>query len=743
MRRQQNLVVKLKDHQGDWVEDEDTVANLIAAFYQTLFTSVPSPMNSVLKHVQPRVTEQQNTWLTAEVTNEEIRMAVFDLGPHKAPGPDGFNGFFYQSAWDEVKVQTTRMVKGFFEGDADMQNINETNLILIPKVDHPETVSHFRPISLCNFSYKIVAKVLASRLKRVLDTCISEHQRAFVPDRLIQDNSIMVHEAFHYLKNNRNSGKYEVAMNIDMNKAYDRLEWSFLEEVMLRMNFCTRWVGWIMNCVRSVSFNVQMAGRTITSFNPQRGLRQGDPLSPYLFILASEVLSLMISSHAANGSLKGIKVARSSPMLTHCMFADDTIIFLRAEESNCRVFVNLLNQYCEASGQAVNMEKSNLFFSNNTPSDQREAIAASLGVNEVENPGKYLGLPIIWGSSKQRALAFVRDRVGKKMQGWKKKCLSFSGREVMIKAVGNAIPIYSMSCFKFPKKVCQDLESLMSNFFWGNSTASSSIHWKAWPSMTKSKEEGGIGFKDFEGFNNALLAKTAWRILQFPAANWVKILKSIYFPHTSFLQAKQGNRASWGWNSILKGRDCLMRDLCWQIGSGHSISVWNDPWIPSNPMCKLVKSGQIAINEHMVVTELIKDGQWNIDPIIHAIDSASAQNIRAIPLPSHARVDKLIWKGNKDGSFSVRKAYRLHLDDCHLRDMSCASSSFVLDDAIWRKLWRITTIPRVKHFVWRVMNKAIATREALFRRKCTPDPLWDMWGCCGNHGTCPPSMPVG
>lgn len=142
------------------------------------------------------------------------------------------------------------------------------------------------------------------------------------------------------------------------------------------------------------------------------------------------------------------------------------------------------------------------------PPPRREEISGCLGVVEVADPGKYLGLPILWGPSKQRALAYVLDKVGKKVQVWQRKCLSFTGREIMVKAVISAIPIYSMSCFKFPKGTCKLLDRLVSNFFWNNS-GNSSIHWCAWNKLTKAKKDGGMGFKDFMGFNDALLAKTA------------------------------------------------------------------------------------------------------------------------------------------------------------------------------------------------------------------------------------------
>lgn len=194
--------------------------------------------------------------LTLPVTEAEIKIATFQLGAFKAPGPDGFNGHFYQHTWEEVRISVCKMVKGFFENGDDLEALNVTNMILIPKIDNPETVSHFRPISLCNFGYKIIAKVLANRMKSALDACISEQQRAFIPGRLIQDNSIIVHEAFHYLRNKKTSNKHEVALKMDINKAYDRIEWGFLEGVMLKLNFCTKWTSWIMHCVRSVPFRV-------------------------------------------------------------------------------------------------------------------------------------------------------------------------------------------------------------------------------------------------------------------------------------------------------------------------------------------------------------------------------------------------------------------------------------------------------------------------------------------------------
>lgn len=431
----------------------------------------------------------------------------------------------------------------------------------------------------------------------------------------------------------------------------------------------------------------------------------------------------MLSAHSEHLTLKGIQLARGAPTLTHCMFADDTIIFLKADTCNCSTFVNILNAYCRASGQVVNLEKSNLFFSRNTPPERKEEIAHTLGVNEAVNPGSYLGLPIIWEGSKLKALAYVRDRVGKKVMGWQRKCLSFAGREVMIKAVINAIPIYSMSFFKFPTGTCKQLDRLVSKFFWGGSIDSSTIHWKAWTQLTKSKQEGGLGFKDFVGFNDALLAKTAWRITQFPEAMWAKILKSIYFPATSFMNAHKGHRASWCWDSILKGREFLRKQLHWQVGTGHYIEVWNDSWIPTNPDGRLRAQNTSRVNKDMLVAELINDGTWNLEPIRGVISQADADNIAKIHILNGCTTDTLIWKGSKNGDYSVKLAYRKDGHQADAKSLDKASTSFFLDAAVWKKIWSLKTIPRVRSFLWQILNKTLASNEALFKRKCSASPL--------------------
>lgn len=205
----------------------------------------------------------------------------------------------------------------------------------------PEFLTDMRPIALCNVLYKIVAKMLANRMKLVLDSVISESQSAFVPGRVITDNILISTEIVHYLKRKKQGKTGIAALKIDMSKAYDCIEWLFLKSMMLRMSFDEGWVTLIMMCVSTVSYKVCRNGEEVGPIVPSRGLRQGDPLSPYLFIICAEGLSSLIRNRERAGLIHGVKVARSAPTVSHLFFVDDCFLFFKATHNEARIMKSL------------------------------------------------------------------------------------------------------------------------------------------------------------------------------------------------------------------------------------------------------------------------------------------------------------------------------------------------------------------------------------------------------------------
>jgi hypothetical protein len=200
-------------------------------------------------------------------------------------------------------------------------------IALIPKMKNPKLVTDFRPISLCNVVYKILSKVLANRLKIILPDIISDSQSAFIYGWLIIDNIIAAYETMHTMQTRMWSKTGYMGIKLDMRKAFDRVEWSFLEAVMHKLGFADAWVRLIMNCVKSVSYSVVVNGNVVGNIILSRGIRLGDPISPYLFILCAEAFSSLLHHAHIKGAIYGVPTSKNGPKITHLFFADDSLIF--------------------------------------------------------------------------------------------------------------------------------------------------------------------------------------------------------------------------------------------------------------------------------------------------------------------------------------------------------------------------------------------------------------------------------
>ena len=265
---------------------------------------------------------------------------------------------------------------------------------------------------------------------------------------------------------NHNSKKSSyMALKLDMNKAYNRVEWCFLEDVMRKLRFSERWIAFMMVCVKIVSYSVLVNGEPKGLIKPSRQICQGDPLSPFLFLLCTKGLNNLLLKAASEGSLHGFALSRRSPKLMHLLFVDDSLLFCRSNINECQKVLDLLASYESMSGHQINRGKTSIFFSKSTTLDMRAEIKEALGVPEIVQYDKYLGLPSFVGKSKRESFDYIKERIWRKLQGWEESLLSQVGREVLIKVVVQAIPTYTMCCFKLPLGLCNEIEKLIRGFW--------------------------------------------------------------------------------------------------------------------------------------------------------------------------------------------------------------------------------------------------------------------------------------
>ncbi|BFG37836.1 hypothetical protein CerSpe_241100 [Prunus speciosa] len=397
-RRKRNLLRGILDEEGRWHSNDAGIEKTVLDYFTQLFSSAQGEgMGEILDGLECRVSPEMNHSLMQPFCSDEIKHALFQMHPSKAPGPDGMSPFFYQKYWAIFGDDVVRAVTEYFRCPGAVSKNNSTFVALIPKVREVRNMSHIRPISLCNVIYRIGAKVLANRLKDLLHHIISPNQSAFVPGRLISDNSIVAFEMAHHLRKRRHGKKACMVIKLDMSKAYDRVEWNFLEEIMLKLGFHAQWVEMLMACVRTVTYSFLINGEPRGNLHPSRGLRQGDPISPYLFLFCTEGLTTLLNTAECRRELQGITICRGAPSVSHLFFADDSFIFARANSANCYHLRHILELYERASGQKINCGKSTVAFSSNIPIDVQGTLAHQLGVNKVSHHDIYLGLPMVVG----------------------------------------------------------------------------------------------------------------------------------------------------------------------------------------------------------------------------------------------------------------------------------------------------------------------------------------------------------
>ncbi|KAK0594791.1 hypothetical protein LWI29_000556 [Acer saccharum] len=433
-RHVRNNISSLYDCPGCWKDNKSDIVHIIEDYFTGMFSSAsPSThdLQLVLDCVNPCLSKSSKAFLDSSFSASDIRKAVFDMHPSKAP----------------------EACLGVLNGGLDLNEVNKTLITLIPKVNPAMRMGDFRPISLCNVVYKVVSKALANRFCGVLNEVISDNQSAFIPGRLITDNAIIGFECMHALKRKKKGRTGALALKLGMSKAYDRVEWNFLAEMTRKLGFSDGWVNRIMKCVLSVSFS----------------------------FLVNEGLSCLFRKAKSVGDIAGFRYNQQGPIISHLFFADDSMIFTKASENDCHAIKRVLELYGKASGQVVNFDKSALCVSKRVPRRRARSCARIIGVQLVGCHKRYLGLPSFAGKNKKELFSSIKDRVWNRLMGWQNKLFSVGGKEVLIKAVVQSIPTYSMSLFWIPCSLVKELYRLSARFWsfiWGSEIIEEGARWR-------------------------------------------------------------------------------------------------------------------------------------------------------------------------------------------------------------------------------------------------------------------------
>lgn len=528
VRRRRNRVHTLKNEDGEWIEGDKEVGQLVNSMFTKLFSEEKNDRSWIhTEHTWPEI--EQDVWsrANAPVSHDEIKEAMYSIGGLKAPGIDGFPAIFYQKNWDQVGNGVCKAIVNMWNNPREIKTVNNTLITLIPKVDSPDRASQFRPISLCNVLYKCLPKILVKRLKEIISKVISPFQASFVPGRSIHDNIIVVNEMIHSMRRKKGKTGF-MAIKVDLEKAYDRISWTYMEKVLTDLSCPGELITRIMKCVHSNATSILWNGEKLDEFHTSRGLRQGDPISPYLFVLGMEKLTHMILDRVKHKHWCGLKAGRNGPMISHMMFADDLVLFAEANSNQLNEILTCLQEFMEMSGHKLSQEKTYIYFSPNVKHATKRAICVSSGFKEVQDLGRYLGANISHPKRRKAKYETVIERIKTRLSGWNTASLSMAGRITLVKSFTSSMALYPMQHDRLPSGVTSDIEKAQRSFIWGEQEGSKKRHAINWNQLCKPKDVGGLGIRNLQLMNDAFLSKILWRMHVEPTSLWAQVLLGKY-----------------------------------------------------------------------------------------------------------------------------------------------------------------------------------------------------------------------
>lgn len=645
-------------------------------------------------------------WILWLLLNQDIQSAFYALPKNKVPGPDGYPAEFFTAHWKTVGQDVIDAIQEFFTSGRLLQQWNATILTLIPKKPNAVLISDFRPISCCNTVYKVIAKLLANRLKKVLRSVISNTQSAFIPGRLLVENVLMATELVQGY-NWKNISKRSI-LKVDLKKAFDSLNWDFILFILKALSFPDSFVNLIAQCITMTRFSVAVNGELGGYFRGSRGLRQGDPLSPYLFVLAMEVLGQMLNNDYRQG-LIGFHPSASNPEVTHLAFADDIMIFFDGETGSLQQIADTLDRFSLWSGLTMNRAKTELFTAGMNQIEVAEL--KNMGFSLGSLPVRYLGLPLMHRKLRICDYRQLLDQLKRRFSSWMTRALTYAGRKQLLSSVIFSTINFWFSSFILPKGCIKAIESLCSRFLWNGNITKRAAAKVSWTSVCLPKSEGGLGLRDLSSWNKTLCLKLVWLLHSETESLWAIWIKHHRLQGESIWSIDEKKQASWIWKAILKLRPLARRFLRCDVGNGLSVSFWFDHWCALGPLINIFGQNgprHIGIPLHAKLRDCCTETGWSLRPA----RSPAAENLQILlcstSLPSSTNdADKYRWEvdGQSLTTFSASHTWNA----IRLRE----------DQQVWTEaIWFSGHIPSQAFHMWVAQLNRLPTRD----RTSTWDP---------------------
>ena len=702
-RINRNRILMVLDEDGRWIRGKAMKEKFINHFKNFLGCEVATDL-SILNNefFINKLDKKVAMNMIRVVTDEEVKVAMFDIADNHAPGPDGFSSKFFKSAWSIIGTDICKAVREFFWTGKLLKGINATRIVLIPKVEEPRKVTDFRPIACCNIFYKCISKIIVNRIRGSLSDIVSHNQSAFIQGRSILDNILLAQELMVGYKNKK--GMPKCTLKIDIQKAYDTVDWKFLNRILIGFGFHPVMVNWIMACTSSPWFMLNFNGEDHGYFEGKRGLRQGDPLSPYLFTLVMEVFNLILVKKIEESQCFKFHCKCDSQRITHLCFADDLLVFSFGNGNSARVIKAALDDFYSVSGLKASMEKSQIFFSCVKP-NMRRIILGILPFDIGKIPFKYLGIPMCVNMLFKRDCFALVDKIKLRVCNWKNKMLSFAGRLQLINSVLTSIHVYWASIFKIPIATIREIEMICRNFLWANGEVVRGKAKVKWSDVCKPKINGGLGIKDLRFWNDALLIKHIWNLISNKKSLWVQWVRENYIGDGNFWEIWQKKSMNWTWKRFLELRKTVRHHIVSCVGDGRNTSLWHDWWHPIGILSTIISRRdwfRNGFSENSLVSDVLTNDtyRWPVDWVINF------PGLKDAPMFCNIgnQKDITVWRdmNGVNKKFSCKQVWRdINNFGSKVKWVSC--------------VWYSNCIPRNAFILWLAVLNRLKTQD---RVKC-------------------------